>query len=205
MEQYKKQVDQEVKRYRSEVTKMQTSENPYYHDPKVLEYETKQKRAELEKKIDEINKGFTADIDAQIEQMEAVAAKSYFRPSESDRKLVSEFMSDFLADAKLTYTDKEKLDAFERLEQRLAYLDENGLHEVRKQLPVVFDRLGVDTTLTSKLRGMNATLRELKTAEQMQLDELKEGKMNGVDASFRRLRLTHPSYADYKDNRYQQR
>lgn len=201
-ENFKREVDQEVKRFRKKVTEIQTSPNPYFENTKIREYEVNKLRGELEKKVDEINAQFSAEIEPQIAEFEERAAKSFFKPTEADRKLVSEFVSDFLADAKLAYSEKDKLEAFDRFEQRIEYLDENGLHEVRKQLPMVFDRLGVDTTLTSKLRSLNATLRQLQTAEQMRLDELKDARINGVDAPYRRLRLTHPAYQDYANNRY---
>src|SRR4051794_3754705 len=192
MEQFKKLVDQEVKKFRADVEEMHKSENLYYATPGVKEYETKQKRDALEKWIREINKEFTATIDAKIAEMEPVAAKSYFKPSEIDRKLVDEYVTEFLADAKLGYAEKDKLDAFDRFEQKLGYLDENGLHEVRKRLPELFDQLGNDETLKKKLRGMNATFKQLQTAEQMQLEELKEQRANGIDATYRRLRLVPP-------------
>lgn len=201
MEQYQKLVEQEVKRFRGEVEKMQRSENPYFHDKSVLSYEIKQRREVLEKNVKEINDKFNAEIEQAIEQAEPVAAKSYFKPSETDKRLVDEYVSEFLADAKLGYTEKEKLDAFERFEHKLGYLDENGLHEVRRRLPEIADKLGSDDPLQKRLRSMNATFRELRTAEQMKLDELKEQKINGVDSVFRRLRLTHPAYSDYKNNR----
>ena len=201
MEQYQKQVEQEVKKFRNEVKKMQESENPYYATPGVLDFEVKQRREALEKKVAEINAKFSAEVDAAIETAKPEAAKSYFRPTETDKRLVDEFVTEFLADAKLSYTESDKLDAFAKLEQKLGYLDENGLHEVRKRLPEMADKLGSDEVLQKKLRGINATLKELRTAEQMKLDELQEQKINGVDWAFRRLRLTHPSYADYKLNK----
>ncbi|WP_428909052.1 hypothetical protein [Niallia sp. Krafla_26] len=201
MEQYSKMIESETAKFRKSVDKIRTSENPYYADVKVQDYEIRQLREQLEKNVQEINAKFTADIDAKIAEMEPVAAKSYFKPTETDRKLVDEFISEFVADAKLGYSQKDKLEAVERFEQKLGYLDENGLSLVRKRLPEIADKLGDDKTIQSKLRSMNATFRELQTAEQMRLDELKEQKSNGVDYKFRTLRLTHPAYSDYRNNR----
>lgn len=134
--------------------------------------------------------------------MKPIAAKSYFRPTESDKRLVDEFISEFLVDAKLGYTEADKLDAFERLEDKLGHLDEHGLSEVRKRLPELFDALSEDKTLQGKLKGLNATFKELQTTEQLELEALKEDKLNGVDGAFRRLRLIHPAYKDYINNRY---
>lgn len=201
-EQYQKQVEQAVNKFRRDFDKIKTSENPYYHDEAVRDYEIQRLREELEKQVNEINKQFNAEIDAKIEELEPIAAKSYFRPTETDKRLVDEFVSEFLADAKLAFSESEKLDAFEKFEEKLGFLDENGLSLVRKRLPELFDALSDDTTLQSKIRGLNATLKELQTTEKMALEELIEQKMNGVDAAFRRLRLIHPAFSDYKYNRY---
>ncbi|WP_338452326.1 hypothetical protein R4Z09_10835 [Niallia oryzisoli] len=201
MEQYSKQIEAEVAKFRKGVEKIRTSDNPYYADVKVQDYEIRKLREQLEKNVEEIKAKFTTEIDAKIAEMEPVAAKSFFKPTESDRRLVDEYVSEFLADAKLSYSDSDKLDAFERFEYKLGYLEENGLHEARKRLPEIAEKLKDDETLQKKLRGMNATFRELRTSEQFKLDELKEAKINGVDSAFRRLRLTHPAYSDYKNNR----
>lgn len=50
-EQYSKQIEREVNKFRKELKRVEQSENPYYHDPKVLEYETKQLREALEKPL----------------------------------------------------------------------------------------------------------------------------------------------------------
>lgn len=201
-ENFKREVEQEVKRFRNEVKKIQTSKNPYYANVDVQNYEISKLRGELEMRISAIKKQFNDDIDGQIAVYEERAAKSFFKPSETDKKLVAEYISEFLADTKLAYTEKDKLEAFENFESKLGYLDENGLHEVRRHLPNVFDQLASDKALASKLKGLNATLRELKTAEQAQLDELKEMKINGIDWAYRRLRLTHPSFSDYQNNQH---
>lgn len=203
-EQYKKQVEQEVKRFRGAVNTIRTSENPYYADNvKVQDYEISKLRGELEKKIAEINTKFASEIEPKITEFEEKAATSFFKPSEAERKLVDEAITEFKTDVSLAYSDRDRLDAFDRFEQRINYLDVNGLYEVKKRLPEVAEKIGdQDSALTSKLKGMNAIFKELQTPEQAQLDELKDAKFSGVDASFRRLRLTHPSYSDYKFNRY---
>jgi len=199
---YNKQIEQEVSRYRKAVTTIRTSDNPYYSENlKVQDYEIAKLRDELEKKVSDISDQFNSVIDTQIVEFEEKAAKSYFRPSESDRKLVGAILGEFKTDILLAYTEADKADVFDRLEKKLGYLDDaNALYEVKTRLPELVQALGHDESTLKKLKGINSTLQALKTPEQAELDELKESKMNGVDWDFRRLRMTHPSFSDHRHN-----
>ncbi|MCM3668009.1 hypothetical protein M3181_03205 [Mesobacillus maritimus] len=200
---YSKQVEQEVKRFRKAVNTIRTSENPYYaENVKVQDYEISKLRADLEKKVEDINKQFNAEIDAKIADYEERAAKSFFRPTETDKRLVDEYIGEFKSDVMLGYGDRDKLEAFDRFEQKLGYLDENGLYEVKKRLPELVEHLGKDDVLLSKLKAMNVAFKQLQTAEQMELDALNEEKAHGADWAFRRLRMTHPSFSDYRNNQH---
>jgi len=200
---YKHEVEQLVKRFRNDVNKIRTSDNPYFADSvKVQDFEISKLRVELETKVADVNKQFNVEMDSRISELETRAAKSYFRPSETDKKLVSEFISELKSDVTLAYGDRDKLESYEKFEQKLGYLDEHGLSEVRKRLPEIVELLGDgDEALTSRLKATNSALKQLRTTEQQQLDTLLDEKSSGVDWAFRTLRMTHPSFADHRLNR----
>lgn len=202
IENYKHEVDQAVKKFRRDVEKIERSDNPYYNTPGVKEYEAQQLRQELEKAVQGVETRFNIEIDPEIEQAKQTAARSFFTPTVSDKSLVADAVSELVADVTLAYTDNQKLEAFERFEIRIEQLEESGLWEVRRKLPEVLGAIGQDETITRKLKGLNATLRALKTPEQEVLSDLEQVKINGVAASFNRLKLTHIVYKDYVNNRY---
>ncbi|MBN9653874.1 hypothetical protein J0K78_06315 [Halobacillus sp. GSS1] len=198
-QQYENQVSQEVKAFRNEVQKMETSANPYYHDQDVLNYEIGEKRKELEKKVAEINDKFKDEIDAAIENQEREAARSTFRVSSTDRDLADQFVTDLKAELTFAYNEADKRKAFRKFESKMDHFDnEGGLYAVKQKLPEVAQAIGDDDFSMKELRKINGTFSALQTLESEHLDDLKQAKLSGVDSTFRRLRLTHTAYSDYQ-------
>ncbi|SFK12409.1 hypothetical protein SAMN04487936_107210 [Halobacillus dabanensis] len=198
-QQYQQQVDQEVKGFRNEVQKMKTSENPYYHDQAVLDYEIGQKRKELEKRVAEISDEFQKKIDEVVEAQEREAARSTFRVSTADRQLAEQFTTDLKAELTFSYSEADKRAAFNKFEEKIHHFDdESGLYAIKQKLPEVAQAVNDDEFSMKELRKINGTFNALQTPEAEHLEEIKQAKLSGVDTSFRRLRLTHPAYSDYQ-------
>lgn len=196
----RQEIEQAIKKFRKEVDKIRTSDNPYYHDAKVQEYEIKALRAELDAFVAEKNSEFNAIMTQEIEKAEAEANKSRFIPNETQKKEADYALDSFVADITLARDDVAKYAAYNRLDERMDDMEAEALSHIRLQLPSVLSRVNGDEIATKKLKNLNETLSGLKTAQQERLDELKAEKRIGADGAFRRLRVTHPAFSDYRDN-----
>ncbi|MCH4825598.1 hypothetical protein [Planococcus halocryophilus] len=196
----KTEIENAVKKFRREVEKIKTSDNPYYHDAKVQEYEIKEKRAELDAFVAEQQNAFNASIVAEIEKAEHAAQHSRFTATEQQRKQGDYALDSYVADVTLARDDNGKHSAYKTLERRLDGMSAEELAHIRLQLPSVLARVNGDTVALKRLQSLNETLAALKTEEQERLDELKAHKVSGADGAYRRLRMIHPAYNDFRDN-----
>lgn len=196
----RQEIENVVKKFRKEVEKIQTSDNPIYKDKEVAQYEIKQKRAELDATVAELSNAYDKAIAQEIEQAEEKAKTSRFYTSEASKQQAEHALDAFVADVTLAYDDNGKYAAYSTLERRLDNMEASELSHIRLQLPSVLSRVGGDEIATKKLKSLNATLAALKTPEQERLDELKAQKISGADGAYRRLRMIHPSYNDFRDN-----
>lgn len=199
---YKREVEQAVKRFRKDVDKIRNSDNPYYKAKDVQDYEIQQLRKALETTVQDVESRFNAELDGELEQAERLAVRSFFTPTTNDKLIVADSVSELVADVTFAFTDAEKVDAFDRFEARIEQLEVNGLSEVRRKLPEVLSAIGQDQVITKKLKTLNATLRQIRTPEQEQHDELLDLQSNGVAQEFSRLKMTHPAFKDDTNNRY---
>ena len=197
---HKKEIENAVKKFRSGVERIQNSDHPQYRDPLVKQYEIKALRAELDAKVTELSNEFDAIMAAEIEKAEAAAKTSRFYVSETQKQQAQYALDAFVADVTLAYDDNGKHSAYNSLELRLEDMSAAELAHIRLQLPSVLSRVNGDEIATKKLRSLNDTLAKLKTPEQERLDELKAQKVSGADTAYRRLRVIHPAYSDYRDN-----
>ncbi|WP_173916909.1 hypothetical protein [Halobacillus sp. Marseille-Q1614] len=201
-EQLKKEVEKLTKDFRKNVDAINTSDNPYYKDAEVREYEINKLKGELDTKVGEINKEFHAHIDADIEQAEREAARSSFRVMPSDRDLAKQFVTDLKAELTFAMTDSDKRQAIERFEEKMGHFEtEGGLYAVKQQLPDVAQAVQDDEFAMKKLRQVNNTFNALQTPEQERLTELQDAKVSGVTHKYRTLQMTHPAFS-YKPKSY---
>lgn len=198
--------EQEIKRavdkFRKQVEKIKTSDNPYYKDKEVQEYEIKQHRAELDATVSELSNAFDAQIAQEIEQAEDRAKASRFYTSETQKQQVEHALDSFVADVTLAYDDNGKHEAYKTLERRLDGMEPAELAHVRLKLPQALTRVNGDDVATKKLKSLNAVLAKLQTPEEERLDELKTAKRLGADQTYRRLKMTHPAYSHLRDNQH---
>jgi Fe2+ transport system protein B len=203
MEQYKKQIEKEVKNFRTGVTKLQTSDNPIYNDPAVVEYETQKLKEALEKTVSELDAQFKQGIDARIEEQSKVAARSTFYVSPSDREFIASISDDLATKLTFAMNEADKLKALREYEEKLETFDsEAPFSEVIKQLADVSRKLGDDEFSKKKLRGLyNQLSAGLMTPEQEELQSLKDAKLHGVDHKYRTLKMTHPAFSEHQKAR----
>ena len=191
---YQKAIEKEVKSFRKQVEKMQQSENPYYHDQKVQDYEINKLKESMETEVQRLDDEFHAKMDEEIEAQSRVAARSTFYTSDTEKRLVSDSLDELTADLTFATNDGQKLDAIEKFENKLNYLEDGGLAEVKKRLPEVARKIQGDEFSSKNLRKIYHTFDYLMTPAQETLEELREAKNSGVNQVYRRLRLTHQAY-----------
>lgn len=196
--------EQEIKRavdkFRKKVTDIRESDNPYYKDKEVQEYEIKQHRAELDATVSELSNAFDAQIAQEIEQAEDRAKASRFYTTETQKQQAEHALDSFVADVTLAYDDTDKHEAYKTLERRLDGMEPAELAHVRLKLPQVLSRVNGDDIATKKLKSLNTVLAKLQTPEEERLEELKTAKRVGVAQAYRRLRFTHATYSHLPEN-----
>lgn len=200
MTNHKQEIENAVKQFRKTVDRINTSDHPQYRDPLVKEYEIKAARAELEANVAELSHQFDAAISQEVEAAEQKAKASRFFTTETQRKGVEFALDEYVAGLTLARDDTGKHIANNDLERRLEGMSAEELAYVRLQLPSVLSRVNGDPIALKKLQGLNEVLERLKTPEQERLDELKAAKASGADGAYRRLRMIHPNYNDFRDN-----
>lgn len=202
MEKQRQEIENAVKKFRREVEKIKTSDNPYYKDKEVQRYEIDQRRAELEATVAEQSNAFDTAITQEIEQAEKAANASRFYTTETQKQQAEHALDAFVADVTLAYDDNGKHEAYKTLERRLEGMEAAELAHIRLKLPQVLSRVNGDEVATKKLKSLNTTLAALKTPEQERLAELKEAKRIGADQAYKRLRMTHKAYSHLRDNQH---
>ena len=199
MEQYKRDIDKAVSKFRKDVEKIEGSSDPRYKDATFKAEAIREKRKELEDVVADRNAKYAQEAQALLEQRKQEAARSYFKPSSSDKQFVESVLDEFTASVALAYGDKQQREAFDSLEGRFEHMTPEQLNEVRKQLPKVLQSVNDEGTV-KKLRQVNSFLSGLKTPEQEALEEAQEAVTLKPDATYRRLTFTHPAFKDHAKN-----
>ncbi|MGP4077289.1 hypothetical protein [Halobacillus sp. K22] len=199
MEQYKRDIEKAVRKFRKDVQKIEESSDPRYKDQAFKDEAIREKRQELEDVVADRNTKYAQEAEALLEQRKQEAAKSYFKPSPSDKQFVESVLDEFTASVAFAYSDKQRREVFNSLEDRFEHMSPEQLNEVRKQLPKVLQSVNDEETI-KKLRYVNSYLSNLQTPEQEALEEAQEAAMLKPDAAFRRLTFTHPAFKDQAKN-----
>lgn len=197
---FEDQVNQKVQQFRKGVDKIQKSDNPYYQDKAVQQYEIKGLREKLEEEVAEINAEHNRQSEQAVEQAKDKAAKSYFTVTDNDRRQIENILGEFTADVALAYNDTQRTAAFTKLEYKLEYLSDNQLAAVRKQLPEVLSKTS-DMGTVSNLKKLNTTLAGLQTPEEQALADTEEQAQRAPDMAYKRLQMTHAAFSDLQKNR----
>ncbi|MCH4828076.1 hypothetical protein [Planococcus halocryophilus] len=199
---HEQQINKAVAKFRNDVDKIRTSENPYYKDKDVQDYEIKALRAELDAKVAELSNAHDQAIAQEIEQAESQAKTARFYTTETERQQTDYALDSYIADITMARTDADKYAAYNRFESRLDGMSEGALAILRLKLPQALSRVNGDEIALNDLRKVNDTLAEMKTPEEQRLDELKAKKRVGAAQDYRRLRFTHPAYSHLRDNQH---
>jgi hypothetical protein len=194
-QQLTKEVDTAVGKFRKQVDRIENTDDPRFAGREVKEYEIGKLKTELEAQVAEINAKYKEKAEELLAQSEARAAHSYFKPSMSDKEFVNSILDDFTASIALAYSDTDKAQAFSALEARFEHMTPEQLYAVKSKLPSVLQAVKDDEFSVKQLRGVNSTLSNLRTPEQESLDEAKSIALSSPDMSFRRLKMTHPTYS----------
>lgn len=197
---HKQEIENAVKKFRKDVEKIQTSENPIYKDKELVQYEIKQHRAELDATVAELSNAYDKAIAQEIEAAEQKAQASRFYTTEAEKQQSQYALDNYVTDVAMARTENEKYAAYNRLLERIEGMTDGGYAYLRLQLPAALSRLQGDPIATKDLRKVNDAFAPLKTPEQERVAELKAQKVSGADGAYRRLRIIHPAYNDYRDN-----
>lgn len=172
-----------VAQYRKSSEKIKKSDHPKYNVEGARDYELKELKETLDREVAELNKEYQQKVTEAIAEQKKIAATSFFNTSETDKRAVKQQLNDFANDVAFAYTDKDKEDAYERLEQKLDYFSVEQLAEVRNQLPELA-RTVQDKGTMKKLRGLNSTLSELQTPEREHLKELEAALLENPSTDY---------------------
>ncbi|MCM3732355.1 hypothetical protein M3196_11850 [Fictibacillus nanhaiensis] len=197
-ETYSKQVEQEVKAFRKGVQKIENSQNPYYHDPVVAEYEIGKLRESLEANVKGLESEFSDKIDEAIAHQSRVAARSRFAVSPTDKQFVEGITQDLTTKLTFAMNEADTLSAIAEYEDKLESLEnESAFSEVVKQLAEASRKVGDNELAQKKLRGLYRQLSDgLMTPEQEALESLKMDKLTGVTFKYKTLTMVHPAFKD---------
>ena len=198
--QFERELNEKVGQFRKKAEAVRNDENPI-NTAEVKEYQTRKLREELESEVQRINEAYKKAVKKELELAKEAAAKSYFYVSELDKPLVNHKLNEFISNVELAYTDEDRELAIEKLEEQLKYMNAPQLYYTKTQLPRVLQSITNESTKKS-LRRINHTLSALKTSEQERYDEVIAMSKRTPDYKFRTMKLTHPAYSDYVDNRY---
>jgi gluconate kinase len=191
---HSKEIERLVKDFRKKVDRINNSNNPYYNDRAVRDYEIGKLKSELEASVKEINGQYREEAQELLEQAKRQAAHSYFKPSASDKEFVTTVLDEFTSNVAFAYTDADRAEAFASLEARFEHMTPEQLFAVKSQLPRVLQSASDEFT-AKKLRSVNGTLSELRTPEQEALNDAKDIALSSPDMAFRRLKMTHPTFS----------
>lgn len=194
------EIKQAVEKFKKDVRKIRESDNPYYKDKEVQDYEINALRDELDATVAEKSNAYDYAITQELEQAETRAKASRFYTTETEKQQTDYALDSYIADITMARTDADKYAAYSRFESRLDGMNEGALAHLRLKLPQALSRVNGDSFALKDLRKVNDALAALKTPEEERVTELKEAKRVGAAQSYRRLRFAHPSYSHLRDN-----
>lgn len=201
---HEQEIKQAVEKFKKEARKIRESDNPYYKDKEVQDYEINALRAKLDATVAEKSNAFDSAIAQEIESAEQKAKTSRFHTTETQKQSAQYALDNYVADVMLARDDAGKSAAYKALDSRLDDMSREELAHIRLQLPNVLQRVNSDADALKRLQGLNETLAKLQTEEQERLDELKAMKRIGADGTYRRLKMTHPAYKHLPTNQNSQ-
>ncbi|MDJ0332114.1 hypothetical protein [Planococcus sp. S3-L1] len=202
MKNHAQEIEKAVKQFRKKVDAIRNSDNPYYKDKDVQNYEIKQHQAELDATVAELSHEFDVSIAQEIEQAEAKAKTARFYTTETAKQQSEWALDSYITDVVMARYEADKYEAYRRFEERLNTMDEGALAHIRLKLPQAMSRVNGDEIARKDLMKVNDSLAKLNTPEQLRVDELKAQKSAGVVMVYSRLKMTHPAYRHLQSNQH---
>jgi len=187
--QIKTNIDNEVAKYKKAVDKIKSSDNPKYSDKAIVDYEVKQLKESLDETVADLKAQHDDKAAELLAQARETASKTVLRCADHDKEIVDNHVESFQSDVVFAANANQRQEAIAKLEQHFYYMSPSQLDYARKQLAKVAGSVKDKDTL-KQLRGINRTLSQVGTDEQMYADELADYlEANTVDRSYRLMNL----------------
>ncbi|TPE67956.1 hypothetical protein [Halalkalibacterium halodurans] len=152
MDELQRKVRRAIKQAKKSIREMRESDNPYYHDPAVLDYEIKRVEDALDREVNEINEQWKRERQQMIDEATDIAANYTVRVSSSDRDKAEVIVSDFLFGSETG----NKADALSDFQARLASASPSVLQaikaryaDIKRTLDTHFNTLDAVVTMSA--------------------------------------------------------
>lgn len=189
LSQFKEKIDQEVNSFKKKSEAIKKSDHPKHEDKKTRDYEIAQLKETLDETVADLKAQHDDKAAELLAQAKETASKTVLRCADHDKEIVDNHVESFQSDVVFAANANQRQEAIDQLERQFEFMNPGQLSYARKQLAKVADGIKDKETL-KQLRGINRTLSQAGTDEQMYADELADYvENNSVDRSYRLMNL----------------
>jgi hypothetical protein len=194
LDEIENKINRAVKKFREKYDAMINSDDPVYKVDGAIEYYTNKMREELEKEVAELQAEYESIVESIKEEAKRDLATKVRFISDTERRAASDIINEAITSVKFG----DGSGAIDVLIEQVPYMSESRKLALLQELPRLVDAVSDDKD-KRKVRQLYQRLNEVRAGDLLPI-RIAEALDTNADWAFRRLKLTHRAFKDYKNN-----